>query len=428
MRRRLIIVGVLCVLVGAAVAAANTLREPWLARQDLAALAAAALDAKADALTHLVFGERLAFVGRPGQALEEFQSAMRCLNAGQHDALAARIYARMAYAMVGEGVEASAEDYLQQARRIDPQLWSAYMAEGALLLRRRSVIQALAPLQKATAMRPGSFEANYLLGAALNENREPARAEAPLRRAVALAPHFAAAQAELGFAYSYQAKNDLATEHILTAHRLDPANREYLFAAGAGLGKLARSPERYRVAADILEECRRASPYDADLLYTLAQLHLRFMDLPKAHTLMRRAAELRPNRIQVWHNLQRIEELTGHPDSAARYQKIYEEKLMKHAAAILAARRVAARPRDAAARLALARAFRQENNIAGADYQLRTALALNPNFDAARREASGPLDEDAHGPNTTTSDAAVLGPPAPSELTERVSGRTTPRF
>ena len=292
-------------------------REDQLASQDRPTLKRLASAPDSDPLTHLAYGERLARANQPQAALREFQRASQMLEPGRHDALAEHMWARIGYTLAFMGDDDSARPYLDRARTLNGSNWLAYLGEGLRLVHQHEAGQAIEPCLRAVAARPQSYEAHYLLGLAYNDSKNPGAAESELKRALALAPEFAAAAAELGHAYAFQSRYAEAAESFRAARKLSPESREYLFALGEALGMGARNPEQYREAAGVQEECLRASPGNAALLFALGQLHLRFMNLSEAYRCLRRSSELRPTYAKPWVNLGRVAGLLG-DETAAR--------------------------------------------------------------------------------------------------------------
>jgi Flp pilus assembly protein TadD len=225
-----------------------------------------------------------------------------------------------------------------------------------------------------------------MLGLAYNDGKDAKAAEAELNRAVALAPDFAPAQAELGHAYAYQSQYARAAEQFTIARRLDPQSTDYLFALGEAVGMEARSLDQYREAAAVQEECLKASPSNPALMFTLGQLHLRFMNLDKAYDCLRKASALRPKHAKTWLNLARVSELRGDKREARWDYEQFERQVSLHNRTILAEKSAAANPKDARARLELARSFHAEGNLKGCYVQLRAALSIDPGLAEAQAD------------------------------------------
>jgi tetratricopeptide (TPR) repeat protein len=265
-----------------------------------------------------------------------------------------------------------------------------------------------------------------MLGLAYNDNADPKAAAEALQTAVTLAPQFAPAQAELGHAYAYQSRFPEAIARFRIARRLDPQSRDYLFALGEALGMNARSQEQYQEAAAVQEECLKQTPDNGNLLFTLGQLHLRFMNLEEAYRCLKQAAERRPNNAKAWYNLGRVEQLRGHPEEAARADALFKKEIALHENAILAVKKVLADLKDPVARLELSRRFRAEGNLRGAYTQLKTALALKPDFAKAQIEMGRFAMEYQQGmgqENGTPSKPEDAGPPPPEELLSSRTGK-----
>jgi tetratricopeptide (TPR) repeat protein len=361
-------------------------RDSDLQTRSLPELKRLAASPESDPLIHVALGEKLARTNQPAAALQEFYLAARMLEPGQHDLMAEQVFARLGFATAYLGDSSTARTYIDRAKHIKPDDWLVSLGEGTLAIHQQDLRKAIDLTRHAVEKRPNSYEAHYILGLAYNDNKDVLSAERELNRSVALAPEFAAAKAELGHAYAYQMQYSTAAEQFRAARKLDPESRDYLFALGEALGKSARTPHQYEEAVAAQEDCVQASPNNANLLFTLGQLHLRFLKLDSAIRALRRSAELRPQHGKTWYNLARALELNGEPQAAAEAMSRFERLLALHDATTYHEKQVAAHPTSAALRMQLARSFQSEGNLRGCFAQLKAALALEPGSIQAQME------------------------------------------
>ena len=368
----------LCIVLSPVMACRPAGAPAGAATQSLAELQRLAASPEASPAAHLAYGEKLARENRPAEAVQEFQRAERRLEPGQSDATAAGVYARLAYALAYIGNREAASAYLEGAPLEGGRVAPVPGRGRRSRMHRREVKDAIALAQRAVALRPRSYEAHDILGLCHNDDRDPGAAESELKTATALAPEFGAAQAELGHCYAYQTRYDAAAQQFRIARRLEPSSRDYLFALGEALGLGAHSPEQYREAVAVQEECLRASPNNAALLFSLGQLHLRFMDLQAAQQALQRACDLGAKQVTSLYDLARVAQLRGDTATAKNGTARFATRLAIRNRRILAEKGVAAKPRDPHARITLARAFHAEGNRKGCHVQLKAALALDP--------------------------------------------------
>ena len=384
----------------------------------------------ADPLAHVAYGEKLARENQSAGAVQEFQRAARMLEPGKADPMAGLVCARLAYALAYAGEIEMGSAYLDRARRFNGDPWLLCLAEATLRIHRHDANEAIALSRRAVALRPESYESHYILGLCYNDNKDPGAAEVELKAAAALAPEFGAAQAELGHCYAYQSRYDKAAEQFRIARRIEPQNLDYLFALGEALGMGARNPDQYRAAVEVQQECLRATPSNGALLFTLGQLHLRFMNLEAAQKCLWRACELGAKPATTWYNLARVAELRGDTDTARTAYARFASEISLQNRRIIAEKRVVANPNDACARLVLARSFHAEGNLKGCYAQLKAALALNSaltdaQVELARLQAEFQRLLDQHGAAAAAREENnPTGPPGPDAIPDSVPEKT----
>lgn len=406
----------------------NRIHEAWLSKRSISELKTLAASKDADSLSHLLYGERLESTNNMKTALEEFQLAEQKLEMNQRDSIAERVYGGEGFTLAMLGEAEKAVPYLEQARRIDKNSWIALLGEATLLLNRRELAAAISQFRLESNRKPESWEACYLLGLAYNEDRNPKAAVESLKKAVMISPNFAPAQAELGHSFAYQGEYQAAIERFRLARKLEPASQDYLYAMGEAQGLSARSQEQYVEAAKTLEECLKATPENADLLFTLGQLHLRFMNLTDSYRFLKLAAERRPRLTKAWYNLGRVAQLLGKNNEADHANAIFSAKIAQHEDVIASIKTVIGNAQDPAARLDLAKKYLIEENISGAFSQLQTAISLRPDFTEAQNELRGlnrRYQESVKngGMMLKPNDTDETGPPPPADLSLSANGK-----
>ena len=431
-RRRLVLLFfalfILCIIV--VVRRVGSWHEESLLRQDLTQLQSQAARADAGPEVHLLYGEKLSAAGKLPDALSEFQKAAQELKPDQRDMLAAKIHARLGYALTQTNQDDEAIPHLLRAQKLDDDNPYAHLGLGAVFLHRNLNSYALTQFKLAAGLDPQNGDAHYLLGKSYNRNVEPQSAVEELRQAVALIPNNAEAHEEIGNAYAYQAQFPAATAEFRRALELDPINKNYEYALGAALGMSARSRDQYLQAVEMLNKSMQDEPDNDMMAFTLGQLHLRFQNLEEAHRYLKRAIQLKPSNIEAWYNLGRVEQLLGNAKEAESDTREYQRLMVLHDGAIIAEKKVAANVHDPKARLELARCYKATGNYIGAYWQLKTALMLQSGFPEAQQllQQVGPeyqrVMSQSNG-SARLNDVNVLGPPPPEEFQSALAGSVT---
>jgi len=139
----------------------------------------------------------------PGLARREFAEAVKKLR--KHDIEGATIH-------------------LNRAVAVAPQYFAAWNELGSLAARNRNWADAEKYFRKALGVRPGALTAALNLGSALLYGGKPQEALEYNQAAVRRSPNNAAASFQLGLNYFILEQDDLASEYLRTAKRLDPAH------------------------------------------------------------------------------------------------------------------------------------------------------------------------------------------------------------
>ncbi len=162
-------------------------------------------------LAHNNWGMALKGQGRPAEAIDHFQQALRL----KPDFPIAQNNWGTALGQLGE--PAAAIDHFQQALRLDPDFALAHSNWGAALLQQGQPAEAIEHFQQALRIDPDLALARSNWGAALLQQGQPAEAIEHLQQALRVQPDLAEAHANLGLALAQQGKLAEATEHYQQA-------------------------------------------------------------------------------------------------------------------------------------------------------------------------------------------------------------------
>src|SRR5881628_2264330 len=162
-------------------------------------------------IAHSNLGELLDRQGRPAEAIDHFQQALRT----KPDFPLA--HNNWGMALKGQGRPAEAIDHFQQALRLNPDFPLAHSNWGAALLQQGKPAEAIDHFQQALRIDPDLALARSNWGAALLQQGQPAEAIEHLQQALRVQPDLAQAHANLGLALARQGKLAEATEHYQQA-------------------------------------------------------------------------------------------------------------------------------------------------------------------------------------------------------------------
>jgi len=162
-------------------------------------------------IAHSNLGELLDRQGRPAEAIDHFQQALRT----KPDFPLA--HNNWGMALKGQGRPAEAIDHFQQALRLKPDFPIAQNNWGTALGQLGEPAAAIDHFQQALRLDPDFALAHSNWGAALLQQGQPAEAIEHLQQALRVQPDLAEAHANLGLALAQQGKLAEATEHYQQA-------------------------------------------------------------------------------------------------------------------------------------------------------------------------------------------------------------------
>jgi len=379
----------------------------------------------ADVLTRLTHAERLISAGRNADAIPLLGETVNLLPPNATGKTAQRVYSRFGHALALAGYGDDAGKFLDAARRLDSAAHRVYLGYALVLIPQKMYEGAQKQVKVAVTLDPDNAEAWYLTGKLLNDTGKPEAAIEPLSKSVKLAPKFAAAHAELGHCYAYQAQFAKATDAFRKAVECEPGNASHRQALGAALAMGARSREQYEEARDLIEESAKAGNANPQLIYTLALLHVRFNALDDAKARLLESLKNEPDNAEAWYNLGLVEKRLGNDEVAASATRKFQELSKVHDAQVVAEKKVAADLDNIDHRVALSRAYLRGGNTVGAYWQLRVALQIKPDQPALVRELE-PIAK-AYGKirakmGNTPDDPKKMGPPPPDAMRSLPTG------
>ncbi|MFM7320275.1 MAG: tetratricopeptide repeat protein [Armatimonadota bacterium] len=419
LRLALLLVGLAAASAGGVFLRWDDIREWRLRGVSDSELARRAARHDADVLTRLAHAERLIAGGRNADAIPVLGEAVNLLPPNPSGTVAQRVYSRFGHALALAGYGDDAGKFLDAARRLDSDDPRVYLGYALVLISQKMYEGAQKQVKVAVTLDPESAEAWYLTGKLLNDTGKPEAAIEPLSKSVGLAPKFAAAHAELGHCYAYQAQFAKATDAFRQAVACEPGNGAHRQALGAALAMGARSRDQYEEARDLIEESVKNGNANPQLVYTLALLHVRFNALDDAKQRLLESLKNEPDNAEAWYNLGLVEKRLGNDAVAASATRKFQELSKVHDAQVVAEKKVAADLDNVEHRLTLARAYRRGGNTVGAYWQMRVALQIKPNQPEIVKELR-PIAQD-YGKirarmGNTPDDPKKMGPPPPDAL------------
>jgi len=153
---------------------------------------------------------------------------------------AAHFHLALAESLLGK--EADAIPEYEKTLQLKPGLYQAELNLGILLLRAKRAAEAVPHLQAAVEAKPKEFRAQWHLAEALLASGDAAQAEAHYQTAVELDARSAAAQLGLGRAQAKQNRLSDAAEHFRKAAQLDASFNDALLEL-AGLYEQSHQPD-----------------------------------------------------------------------------------------------------------------------------------------------------------------------------------------
>lgn len=387
----------------------------WLGRQPLDALRSHAIASNSDARTRYEYAQRLLHAGDTTSALTMYQRAYEALPGEDKSPLAAQIVAHVGYLLARQGDAQEADVWLSRAHKLNDEDALTAVGYGILFTLRGKYDYAGNQFRYATELDGSNVEAWFRLGETLTEDGKARLAIEPLRRAARLAPNDAAIHSSLGHALALQSRFPESIAEFRKAAALDSATINYKILLGSALAQNAQTPADYQEAITLLEAGHRAYPSDANLDFTIGELHLRFNALPQARVHLLQCVQRLPGREEAWYNLARLEQRLGHSGEAAAAQARFKSLHDLSNQVSVAEKHAANSPGDLPARLVLAPLYRQQGKLEAARAQYGIAVGLNPGHPKAKR-AFEELSRQIAALHTRADAPTSLGPPPPPGL------------
>lgn len=167
--------------------------------------------------SHSLRGRVFGILGRPSDALAEYQAALKC------NPESIRTRHTVAFLLAGQKRYGEAEVHLQETLRLQPKNADAWFNIGFLYDQAHQVQKAIDAFNEAVRLNPKLDRAWYGLGLCLASTGDHVAAARALQRVVELQPSNGFAWYQLGMAYHAQNLNDKVTE---VAHHLNRFERK----------------------------------------------------------------------------------------------------------------------------------------------------------------------------------------------------------
>lgn len=226
-----------------------------------------------------------------------------------------------------------AQQFLNAAIDVWPEMIPAHLALAELRLRERQIDQAIAGLDIAITKAPDAADLHGVLGSAYMTKGDYARAEKAYRRRAELAPKDPASPHLIGVALLAQHKDPEAIAEFRRALELDPAAIDPLDALASLLvsgGKQGEAEALYQRAvsaapgrveawiafahfylgvgngaraAAVIQQALRQNPEHVGALTEAAQIAITLHNYAEAEQLSTRLVQLQPTLVPAWNNL-----------------------------------------------------------------------------------------------------------------------------
>jgi tetratricopeptide (TPR) repeat protein len=255
------------------------------------------------------YGNILALAGRPGEALAQYEEAIR-LKPGEAEA-----YYNSGNALTRLGRLPAAIAQYEQALRANPNMPDAQTALGIALEDAGRGDEAVAHYEQALRLNPNYTDAYNYLGLALAGEGRLSEAIAHYEQALRINPALAEVHNNLGNALRAVGKAQEAIAHYEEALRLKP---DYA-AAHNNLGNAFREADRLPEAIAQYEQALKIDPAVPEVHNNLGISLLMVGRTPDAITQFEWALRLNPNLAQVHMNLAIALESAGRPGEAAAH-------------------------------------------------------------------------------------------------------------
>lgn len=211
----------------------------------------------------------------------------------------AQSYFVSAQKALAAGDSATAMANLQQAIQADPKFADAYLLLGLAEFQRGDTANAIEHYQRALQLQPRSFSGHYNLALAYLRVHRLEEGRAQLQQAVKLDPRQADAAYDLGIVLLQLNQPAAALPHLIHARTLNPRRSDVAFnivRAELEAGRFAEARAEAQAAAKHLGS-------DFQWNAALGQLFLKHAQPKDAAIYLRSASLIRPNDIEVRHQL-----------------------------------------------------------------------------------------------------------------------------
>jgi protein O-mannosyl-transferase len=185
----------------------------------------------ASLFAHNNLGNALTAQGRFGEAMEQFQKALR-IDPGDADAAY-----NLGNVLAQQGNFEAAAQQLQQALQINPGNAMAAYDLGNVRAKQERFEEAIEQFQSALKIDPGLASAHYNLGSLLSRKGKLNEAIAHFHQVMLLAPADIRPPYNMGQLFAKQGKLEEAIRHFRLALRIDPANVKVRHSLAIGLAE-----------------------------------------------------------------------------------------------------------------------------------------------------------------------------------------------
>src|SRR5213078_4713540 len=268
-----------------------------------------ALRIRPDADAHNNWGLALAQQGKPAEAIEHFREALRI----KPDL--AEAHNNWGMALDLQGTLPEAIEHFREALRIEPDLAIAHANWGVVLARQGKPAEATEHFQQALRIKPDYADAHNGWGVALAQQGKPAEAIEHFQQALRIKPDFADTPNNLGVVLGRQGKPAEASAHFQQALRIQPDfadAQKNLANALAQQGKPAEASERYRLAL-------QSRPDSANAHYNWGNALAQQGKLPEAIEHFQQALRIKPDYAEAHNNWGVVLTQQGKPAAAIEH-------------------------------------------------------------------------------------------------------------
>ncbi len=236
-------------------------------------------------LARKVFGDALCEKGRTGEAVSQFQEAIR-LKPGYAPA-----HISLGIALLNQGHADGAISQFQEALRLNPDDARAHNNLGNALDKNGQTGAAISQYQEAIRLKPDDFGARYNLGIALLSQGQTGAAISQFQEAIRFKPDDADARINLGIALFKQGQTGGAISQYQEAIRLKPDDADAHYNLGIALFNQGQTDG----AISQYQEAIRLKPDDADARISLGIALLKKGQTHEAISQYQEAIRLKPD-------------------------------------------------------------------------------------------------------------------------------------